>query len=203
MDRKLVRGILGAVMAVGLSGAPVLASPSVDNHPPKVTFACIDGIYYQYLAYGELQSTSFDGDSLASNGFIKMAIGTCGGAVASVRGTAFEDKNANGKRDAGEPTMSGAWGKITGGGSWFACFYTGSDATYAIPVVEVNMTYIIFPIAPMGWKTTTPVIKTKTVNTANGFAFLFNDMGFVRDASVKTVEGCDQYNPSRPVPPGL
>mgnify|MGYP003526603990 CR=1 FL=1 len=53
-----------------------------------------------------------------------------------------------------------------------------------------------------GWKTTTPVIKTKTVNTTNGYAFLFNDMGFVRDSSVKTVEGCDQYNPSRPVPAG-
>ena len=32
---------------------------------------------------------------------------------------AYEDKNANGKRDAGEPTMSGAWLKLSGGGSWF------------------------------------------------------------------------------------
>ena len=50
-------------------------------------------------------------------------------------------------------------------------------------------------------RTTTPVIKKKTVDTKNGFAFPLNDMGFVRDASVKTVEGCDQYSPSRPMPP--
>jgi hypothetical protein len=126
----------------------------------------------------------------------------CNVSSASVRGTAFEDKNANGKRDAGEPTMAGAWLKLSGGGSWFVCAFTGADATYGIPVVDHTMTYIIFPIAPPGWRTTTPVIKAKTVDTKNGFAYLFNDIGFVRDASVKTVEGCDQYNPSRPVPPG-
>jgi hypothetical protein len=126
----------------------------------------------------------------------------CNVSSASVRGTAFEDKNANGKRDAGEPTMAGAWLKLSGGGSWFVCAFTGADATYGIPVIEHTMTYIIFPIAPPGWRTTTPVIKAKTVDTKNGFAYLYNDIGFVRDASVKTVEGCDQYNPSRPVPPG-
>ena len=46
------------------------------------------------------------------------------------------------------------------------------------------------------------MVKTKTVEAKQCLAFLFNDMGFVRDPSVKTVEGCDQYNPSRPVPAG-
>ena len=93
-------------------------------------------------------------------------------SVASVRGTAYEDKNANGKRDAGEPTMSGAWLKLSGGGPWLVCAYTGADATYASPVVEVNMSYLVFPIAPVCWQTTTPVIRAKPVNPTNCFSFL-------------------------------
>ena len=200
MISKLMKTVAVSILCLGIA-SPALAC---DKRPPPsyVTYECRDGVLYEVGHW--TPQTSRRAARAGAIGEIIEDIGVAGecGARASVRGTAFEDLNANGKRDAGEPTMSGAWLKLSGGGSWFVCAYTGADATYGIPVVDVSGTYIVFPIAPPGWKTTTPVIKTKTVNTTNGFAFLYNDMGFVRDASVKTVEGCDQYNPSRPVPPG-
>ncbi len=197
MIGKLVKTVAVSILCLGIA-SPALAC---DAEP---VYDCNGGIVYSTPNRVVARSSSKTGRQRGAARTAPEAqvipIGTC--VSATVRGTAFEDLNANGKRDAGEPTMSGAWLKLTGGGSWFVCAYTGADATYGIPVVEWNATYIVFPIAPVGWKTTTPVIKTKTVNTTNGFAFLYNDMGFVRDASVKTVDGCDQYNPSRPVPPG-
>ncbi len=200
MIKRLFKGVAAAAMFIGMA-SPALAC----KRPPPdyVTYQCVDGVLYEIGHWSPTVSrraarTGGNGEYTEVMG----KAGDCGSPTASVRGTAFEDLNANGKRDAGEPTMSGAWLKLSGGGSWFVCAYTGADATYGIPVVDWNATYIVFPIAPPGWKTTTPVIKTKTVNTTNGYAFLFNDMGFVRDPSVKTVEGCDQYNPSRPVPAG-
>jgi hypothetical protein len=152
MNRKLVRGILGAVLALGLSGAPVLASPSGEYDPTYTTFECRDGVYYQadHYVYGEEELASLVPEiQVPPEKVFETAIGTCGGAVASVRGTAFEDKNENGKRDAGEPTMAGAWWKVSDSGSWFVCGYTGADATYAVPVNEVGMTYFVYPIAPV------------------------------------------------------
>ena len=195
---QLIRGALVTAVALSISGI----AQACDNEPPVID--CSGGFAYQTPAKPTVRTGSRSGRSRSTERQAKegqvMPVGSC--VTGSVRGTAFEDLNANGKRDAGEPTMAGAWLKVTGGGSWFVCAYTGADATYAIPVVDMSATYIIFPIAPVGWKTTTPVLKTKTVSTANGLAYLYNDMGFVRDASVKTVDGCDQYNPSRPVPPG-
>ncbi|MEO6062790.1 MAG: hypothetical protein ABIQ99_12705 [Thermoflexales bacterium] len=214
MLTKLLRSVAAIAMAVGMFGVTAVAQAQpVERGDTNGNGYCCD---YDFCdknsAEGDCcQPTNGAGfDCCDLDSVIAVAIDPCVAPVpepvanssASVRGTAFEDLNANGKRDAGEPTMSGAWLKLSGGGSWFVCAYTGADATYAIPVVDVSATYIVFPIAPVGWKTTTPVIKTKTVNTTNGFAFLYNDMGFVRDPSVKTVDGCDQYNPSRPVPPG-
>ena len=205
MDRKLVRGILGAVMAVGLSGAPVLASPS-GYDPTYITFECRDGIYYQaeHYVYGEPDDQSLaPGAQAPPEKVFETAIGTCGGATASVRGTAFEDKNENGRRDAGEPTMAGAWWKVSDGGSWFVCGYTGADSTYGVPVTQQGMTYFVYAIAPKGWRTTTPMVKTKTVSTTNGYAYLYNDLGFVRDANATTVAACDQYSPKVVTPPSI
>lgn len=116
---------------------------------------------------------------------------TCPSTVkTSVRGTAFIDSNMNGKRDVGEPTLGHAYYKLTDGGSWFVCGYVAHDGTFGIPVTAQD--FVLMPIAPPGYKTTTPYIRV----TAGATASIGNDMGFVPDPSAK-LETCDQYNPPR------
>ena len=92
--------------------------------------------------------------------------------------------------------MGGAWYKVSNGGNWFVCGWVGKDATYSVPVSQPGTTYVVDAIAPVGWKATTPRVKVVSLD-AKGGAYLYTDLGFVRDPSVKTVEGCDQYNPVR------
>jgi len=115
---------------------------------------------------------------------------TCDTGPSSVRGYAFLDKNANGKWDEGESIFGEAWYKVTDGGAWFTCGYVGTDASYGVPVNAG--TYYVLPVAPKGFKTTTPRIQV-TVGTT---AALNNNIGFVADATAKG-EACDQYNPAR------
>jgi hypothetical protein len=116
---------------------------------------------------------------------------TCDPAsLSSVRGYAFLDKNANGKWDAGESIFGEAWYKVTDGGSWYTCGYVGTDASYGVPVN--SGTYYVMPVAPKGFKTTTPRIEV-TVGTD---AALNTNIGFVADPKA-TGDACDQYNPAR------
>ncbi len=108
-----------------------------------------------------------------------------------VRGAAFIDKNADGKWEAGEPIFGEAWYKVTGGGVWFTCGWVGSDATFGVPVNPG--TYYVMPVAPKGYKTTTPRIAVTITNDVNT-PWLY--MGFVADPSAKG-DACDQYNPPR------
>jgi hypothetical protein len=114
--------------------------------------------------------------------------------LGSVRGVAFEDVNANGARDAGEPLMAGAWWKLSGGGNWNICGYTGGDATFGPTVVPG--TYWLTPIAGPGYRATTP---TRAVLIRRlGEASLGNDIGFVKDPSASGV-ACSDYDP-KPTP---
>ena len=110
--------------------------------------------------------------------------------LSSVRGYAFLDKNANGKWDVGETIFGEAWYKVTNGGSWYACGYVGTDASYGVTVKPG--TYYVVPVAPKGFKATTPRIEV-TVGTA---AALNTNIGFVADPKA-TGDACDQYNPAR------
>jgi len=108
-----------------------------------------------------------------------------------VRGTAFLDRNANGKRDAGEELLTFAFYKVTDGGSYFSCGYVGEDGTISVPVSPGS--YIIMPIAPPGYRTTTPYIRVPAKDAAESTN---HDMGFVPDQNA-ILETCDQYNPPR------
>jgi hypothetical protein len=110
--------------------------------------------------------------------------------LSSVRGYAFLDANANGKWDVGETIFGEAWYKVTNGGSWYACGYVGTDASYGVTVNPG--TYYVLPVAPKGFKATTPRIEV-TVGTS---AALNTNIGFVADPTAKG-EACDQYNPVR------
>ena len=114
--------------------------------------------------------------------------------LGSVRGVAFEDINANGARDAGEPLMAGAWWKLSGGGNWSICGYSGTDATFGPTVVPG--TYWLQAIAGPGYRATTPM-HTVLIRRL-GEAALNNDIGFVKDPK-STGDACGQYDP-RPTP---
>ncbi len=115
--------------------------------------------------------------------------------LGSIRGTAFEDKNANGKWDAGELSLGGMWFKVTGGGDWYVCGHVGDDSTYGVTVNPG--TYYVLPSAPKGYRTTTPRITAEVTQRDDGiWVSLNNDIGFVKDDKAPG-DGCDQYNPAR------
>lgn len=116
--------------------------------------------------------------------------------LGSVRGSAFEDLNANGRRDPGEPGIGTASWKVTAGGDWFICGYVGGDSTYG-PTVTPG-TYTVIPIAQPGWRATTPPLTA--VVKQLGFAALDNDIGFARATSPG--DTCGQYAPPSVPQPG-
>lgn len=122
--------------------------------------------------------------------------GAAADSIGSVRGTSFWDQNDNGKRNAGEPTISG-WFKVTDGGNWYTCGYTGEGDTFGVPVSDG--TYYVVPVAPAGLKVTTPVRKAMV---ANSVASVGNDIGYNVDAN-STGESCSQYTPARSYAPSI
>ncbi len=113
-------------------------------------------------------------------------------ALGSVRGSAFEDRNANGQRDAGEGVITSGWWKLSSGGDWYICGYAGSDGTFG-PTVKPS-TFTLQPIAPPGWRATTAP-RTVLIRRL-GDVSLNNDIGFVRDARAKG-DVCSQYQPQQ------
>ena len=106
-----------------------------------------------------------------------------------VAGRAFLDVNENGKRDAGEGTAFSLY-KVTNGGSYFSCGYTGKGSTFGVPVSAG--TYWVMPIAPKGFRTTTPIIKAEAGTDKPNIV----EIGIVQDVSAPT-DYCGQYSPKR------
>jgi hypothetical protein len=152
-------------------------------------------VVYNYFAYlnpgvpiGGQITVSRDG---ATAGIVTVS-GDCAG-LGRITGTAFLDKNANGIWDKGESIFPQAWMKVTGGGVWFVCGWVGGDATFGVPVTPGQ--YIVMPVAPKGYRTTTPRINVNVLDL--GYVAYDTNMGFVKDAT-SPGDACDQYNPPRP-----
>ena len=121
---------------------------------------------------------------------ILTPISPASGAVQGfVAGRAFLDVNENGKRDAGEGTAFSLY-KVTNGGSYFSCGYTGKGSTFGVPVSAG--TYWVMPIAPKGFRTTTPIIKAEAGTDKPNIV----EIGIVQDVSAPT-DYCGQYSPKR------
>jgi hypothetical protein len=152
-------------------------------------------IIYNYFAYlnpsepvGTEITISHDGV-----GDTKVTVGGECSGLGRIVGTAFLDKNANGVWDKGESIFPEAWMKVTGGGVWFVCGWVGGDATFGVPVKPGQ--YMVMPVAPKGYRTTTPKINVNIVDL--GFIAFDTNMGFVADPTAQG-DACDQYNPPRP-----
>jgi uncharacterized surface protein with fasciclin (FAS1) repeats len=157
-----------------------------------------NGTVTAYDPYKPSASESdFPGLQVATVDFVVSDGGDCIRQLGSLRGTAFEDIDANGKWDAGEPKMGLAWYKVTDGGGWYVCGWVGSDGTYGVPVTAGR--YDVLPVTLNGYRTTTPRIHAKV---EAGQASLGNDIGFVKDP-VARLEACDAYNPPRPGKPRI
>ncbi len=124
---------------------------------------------------------------------MKISFSTCPTGRRTVSGFAFDDLNANGLWDVGEPTLGGMWYKITNG-SWFTCGHTGDDNTFAATVTPGS--YTVIPVAPKGYFHTTPTVVVGVEQDSTGaWVSPVTALGFHRDINAQG-ETCDQYNPS-------
>jgi uncharacterized surface protein with fasciclin (FAS1) repeats len=168
---------------VGLIGA--FSGPSVPG-----------GVGTQYVYWAELTLSPTLTITIAARGarnesYATVQVQTTCPPLGSVRGSAFEDRNANGTRDPGEPALPGMGWKLSSGGNWHICGASGGDGTFG-PTVKPS-TYTLTPIAPAGWRATTqprnPLVRRL------GEATLGNDLGFVRDISAGNTP-CSLYEPA-------
>jgi uncharacterized surface protein with fasciclin (FAS1) repeats len=113
---------------------------------------------------------------------------------ALVSGVGYLDKNVNGKRDDGEPTLFSYY-KVTNGGSYFTCGHTAGGDNFAV-VVKPG-TYYVMPIAQKGYHTTTPIIK---VDVSKPGVSTKVEMGFAVDPFASG-DSCSQYTPRRVIRP--
>lgn len=110
--------------------------------------------------------------------------------LGKIVGVAFIDQNANGKRDAGEPTTLGRF-KVTNGGSFWVCGNTGRDNSFGLTVKPG--TYFVMPIAGPGQHTTAPVIK---VEVSGAGSSVVADLPLAPQA-LALAENCGHYAPKR------
>ncbi|MDW8396303.1 MAG: fasciclin domain-containing protein [Anaerolineae bacterium] len=115
-----------------------------------------------------------------------------------IRGIAFEDRNSNGKRDAGEPALSVARYKITGGGNFWRCGAVFGETPFQVPVRPG--TYFVMPIAGPGEYPTVPVIRVTVELGKSAEA----DLPFGLNP-LAPAENCGEYQPKRTarVPMGI
>ena len=138
-------------------------------------------------------TASFADGSQISAAFATSDCGQPDPRISSARGSIFEDKNGNGLRDFDE-SVTFSWFKISDGGSWFVCGYTGNDGTFGVPLK--SGWYDVIPVAPQGWRVTTP--KARVFVGGSGHPALNIQLGLHRDAQA-SLESCDQYHPVHPI----
>jgi hypothetical protein len=120
------------------------------------------------------------------------------GAVPSARaqtlsyisGSAFLDDNVNGVQDPGEGEVFG-WYKVTNGGNYFTCGFTGRGGTFGVPLK--TGTYYVMPVAVKGFHTTTPVVRVDVKDYGKSYPV---KIGFARSVNAPG-DPCSQYLPKR------
>lgn len=128
------------------------------------------------------------GATLAASAPMQLAQAQSG--FGKIIGVAFIDRNANGKRDAGEPTTLGRF-KVTNGGNFWSCGHTGRDNTYGLTVKPG--TYFVMPIAGNGQHTSAPVIR---VQVAGAGSSVVADLPLVPQPFA-LADNCGAYAPKR------
>jgi uncharacterized surface protein with fasciclin (FAS1) repeats len=107
-----------------------------------------------------------------------------------IRGVAFVDSNANGKRDAGEGPYFARY-KVTNGGSFWVCGNTNGSGQFTVGLSSPG-TFFVMPISGPGYHTTAPVIK---VDVKQG-ALTEVELPFAPSA-LAAADQCGAYAPKR------
>ncbi len=139
---------------------------------------------------GSVTASFADGSSVSTS-FVTDDCGLPYARMSSVRGSVFHDLNRNDQRDA-EESVTFSWFKISDGGSWYTCGYSGIDGTFGVPLK--SGWYDVIPVAPKGWRATTPRIRVYVGGP--GHPTLNVNLGLVYDEAAP-LESCDQYHPVR------
>jgi hypothetical protein len=152
--------------------------------------------YYQSPANlgfdtGGVATATFSDGSTISTSFVTGDCGLPHPRMSSARGSVFHDLNRNGLRDIDE-SVTFSWFKISDGGSWHVCGYTGIDGTFGVPLK--SGWYDVIPVAPKGWHATTPQLRVYVGGP--GHPALHVNLGLIRDDTAP-LESCDQYHPVR------
>lgn len=107
-----------------------------------------------------------------------------------ITGIAFEDRNGNGRRDAGEPVLSVARYKVTDGGRFFVCGPVFGNTPYSVGLRPG--VYYVMPIAGPGQYATRPVIKAEIKGTET----VQVDLPFGSNP-LAVADNCGAYEPPR------
>lgn len=113
----------------------------------------------------------------ANNNFGNFRYGTISGAK-------WNDTNANGQKDAGEPGLGGWSIRLMKGGVVSQSAGTGADGSYSFNNLSVG-TYVVQEIQQSGWRQTAPSGNTYTVTVTSGGSYGGRDFGNVQDGSIK------------------
>jgi uncharacterized surface protein with fasciclin (FAS1) repeats len=105
-------------------------------------------------------------------------------------GVGFEDRNGNGKRDAGEPTLKVARVKVTDGGGFWVCRPVFGDKPYTVGVPAG--TYFVMPVAGPAEYATVPVIKVQVKSDQTTVV----DLPFGNNP-LAAADQCSAYAPKR------
>jgi hypothetical protein len=181
-----------ASVSVQTNNGQVLSVPMVNSSHDGTAFTD----YYQSpidLGFDSsgIATASFADGSTVSTSFITDDCGLPYARLSSARGSVFYDLNRNAHRDTDE-SVTFSWFKISDGGSWHVCGYTGIDGTFGVPLKPGW--YAVIPVAPKGWRATTPQLRVYVGGP--GHPALNINLGLVRDETAP-LESCDQYHPIR------
>ena len=168
----------GCVIAVRVTSSTVVGAP---GHPNTI-------------AVGALKTDG--GDNAVPTTANLIVTSSAPGAVASIAGTVYHDRNDNGAIDIGEEGIGGVTINLTQGGIIFATTTTGPDGKYNFPNLAPG-NYTVVEVNPAGW---IDGKDTVGVGASGGLGTAGNDV--ISNVTLAGGDAATEYNFGERKPPG-